>query len=242
MNNNITQPSVILVKPQLGDNIAAVARVMHNFAFSDLRLVSPRKGWDSGNSIAIAVSGAHLFTNAKIFANINDAVADLNFVYATTARIRNANKPSIEATAVNKEISSHVGKKIGIIFGPENSGLSNSDITLANKIIFISANPNFSSLNLAQAAAIVLQQFYYTNLSDESTVKNLSAKLASKQELSYFFAHLETELAKTNFLKLEDKKIIMMQNISNIFSRIENLTSNEVQALRGIISALSSKI
>lgn len=213
---------------------------MLNFSYTDLRLVSPKENWHDDEAKAIATNAAFLLDGAQVFTRLDQAVADLNILFALTARTRFMNKPLLNIKKINDFIiNNDSNEKIGLIFGPENSGLSNEDLSLANKLFQIPTNPSFSSLNLAQAVAITLFQ-----LSEESIDFNSNSKIsigATKQELTNFLIHLQSALEDTNFFQEKNKKNKMLINIENIFSRIENLTSQEVNTLRGIITELSKK-
>lgn len=228
----MTKPVVILVAPQMGENIGAAARVIKNFAINELRIVRPRDGWPNKKAETMAVGAIDVIHNAKIYDNLEQAIADLEYLYATTANARQINKDYISSRSLKDDYVA--GLKVGVMFGRENCGLTNQEITLANKIITI-ATSDFSSLNIAQAIAIVCYELF----SNHSSVGfNSQDRLATRQELSYFFAHLFAELDKANFFKIAEKKTQMRRNIMNIFTRIDKLSNNELQTLRGIIRGL----
>ncbi len=231
--------AIILVRPQLSNNIGAVARIMHNFSCSDLRLVNPRAGWHDENSNAIATGAAHLLDKATVHASLNDAVADLNLLFALTARTRYINKPLLDVKNITHALVNCENDKVGLIFGPENSGLSNEDIVMAHKLFNISTNPECSSLNLSHAVAVTLHQLYNRVISPASNSK-ISSK-ATRIELINFLDQFEHAIEQTNFIQVDNKKASMLRNIKNIFTRIEDLTSQEISTLRGIITALSNK-
>jgi len=236
LQNNI---SIILVRPQLSSNIGSIARVMLNFSCTDLRLVSPKEQWHDDKAIAIATHASDLLNQAKIYTNLEEATGDLNILFALSARTRFMNKPHLNIKEINEVLNIHSNKKIGLVFGPENSGLSNEDLALTDRIFQIPSNKDFSSLNLAQAVAITLYQLYNEKIKYLSDSKH--SETASKEELYHFFEHLEKSLEKTHFFQESNKKLNMMINIRNIFSRIENLSSQEVRTLRGIITELSKR-
>ena len=231
--------SVILVRPQLGSNIGAVARAMYNFSCTDLRLVNPRDNWHDENADAIATGASYLLDKAKVYSSLNDATADLHSLFALTVRSRYINKPLLDIKNIDSIVDSGGDSKIGLVFGPENSGLSNEDIVLAHKLISISTNPEFSSLNLAQAVAVTLHQLCTNTI--ETSISSKSSSKATRMELIHFFSHLEQAIEKTKFIQVDNKKANMLRNIKNIFTRIENLTSQEINTLRGVITALSGK-
>jgi tRNA/rRNA methyltransferase len=230
---------IILVRPQLGMNIGSIARVMLNFNYTELRLVNPRKGWLDENTIAIAAGAEDIIHNAKIYTSLAEASSDLHLTLALTARSRDLNKESLESSNLSNELKQNTENNVGLIFGPENSGLSNEDLIYAHKIVYIPTNPLFASLNISHAVAIILHEIcknspkvkFNHKISPDATIK----------EIEHFFLHLETELEKTDFLRVEEKKSTMMRNIKNIFMRIEKLSTKEISTLRGIISALASK-
>lgn len=229
------KPVIILVAPQMGENIGAAARAMKNFSIEELRIVNPRDGWPNEKAISMAVGASDIVNKAKIFANLSEAIADLEYVYATTAQTRSINKDYVIVQKLSETWPSTL--KTGVMFGRESTGLTNEEITLANKIITINTNPKFSSINLAQAVLLVCYELF-----KETPKINISntQKLATRLELEYFFDHLFKELDKSPFFKTPEKKEQMIINIRNIFARIKKLSHNEVQTLRGIITNLSS--
>lgn len=234
---HIMKPVIILVSPQMGENIGASARAMKNFGLSDLRIVSPRDGWPNEKAENMSVGAIDIIHNAKLFDNLADAIADLNFVFAATATPRDMNKDYI----LSKDIAqSNLPKgKMGIMFGRESSGLSNEEISAANQILTINTDKEFSSLNIAHSVAVIGYEFYKSEGRED--LEN-AQDLANKNELEYFFEHLFSNLENTNFFKIEEKTQLMKQNIKNIFHRIPNLSKSEIQTLRGILSGLNKKI
>jgi tRNA/rRNA methyltransferase len=232
----MSHTSIILVSPQMGENIGASARAMKNFGISDLRIVSPRDGWPNSKAEANAVGAADIVHNAKLYMTLEDAIADLEYVYATTAQTRDMNKNYITAQELQKKYQLEC--RVGILFGRENSGLQNKEIALANEILTIDTDINFSSLNIAHAVAVICYELYKApKREDLSNAQELS----TKAELQYFYDHLFNALGHNNFFKISEKQQLMKQNIINIFSRIDKLSHSEVQTLRGIISSLSGK-
>lgn len=231
---------VILARPQLSNNIGSVARSMLNFSCHNLRLISPKKDWNSDGAQAIAAGATSILDKAQIFSSVTEATADLDLLFALTTRNRFINKSFINLKEINSFIDDKKKhRKIGLLFGPENSGLSNEDIVLAHKLFFIPTNHEFSSLNLSHAVTATLYQLF-----DNITpiIPNLQSSLVAKRiELDHFFNHLQKELEQTNFFQVDNKKASMIRNIKNIFSRIDCLTSQEIRTLRGIITSLSNK-
>ena len=232
-------PVIILVGPQMGENIGATARAMKNFGLHELRIVDPRDGWPNPKADAMSVGAIDIIESAKIFDNVTDAVSDLQYVYATTAQRRDMNKNYV----MSRDIASHIDRSIktGIMFGRENWGLTNKEIGMANTILTIDTDPDFSSLNIAHAVAVICSQLYISEALPGANNNTWNPKMCTKNELEYLFTHLFDELEKANFFKVPEKREQMQENIRGTFSRIEKLSKNEVQTLRGIISAITKK-
>lgn len=228
-------PIIILVHPQLGENIGACARAMKNFGFYNLRIVEPRDGWPNEKAISASVGAKDIIENAVIYPNLEKATNDLEILFATTGVKRGMNKDYVLTKNLAAEFPFEA--KTGIMFGKENWGLSNEEVALANKIITIDTDPNFTSLNLAQAVLIVCYELFQKIERDD--LSNMQS-LATKQEFNYMLEHMFSALDKTDFFKLPDKREHMTRNIQNIFTRIDKLSHNEVQTLRGIISSLDN--
>lgn len=228
--------SIILVSPQMGENIGASARAMKNFGITDLRIVAPRDGWPNDKARANAALAVDVIDNAKIYNDLKSAVFDIECLYATSSQVRSMNKEYITTTNLGSEFNQKMS--VGIIFGRESTGLTNEEISIADKIIVIDTDPSCSSLNLSQAVLLVCYELFQGT--GRSDIENLQ-DLASKQDILYFLDHLFSELDSTYFFKTPEKRKNMVLNITNIFSRIEKLSHNEVQTLRGIVSSLSKK-
>jgi tRNA/rRNA methyltransferase len=239
-------PVVVLVEPSLPENVGMAARAMLNFGLTELRLVRCQFDWPSAKAIN-ASSGAHfVLENAQHYQNTEDAVADLQRLSATTARLRDMVKHVQSPREWSDDIRSAVNilnQRAGILFGPERVGLNNDDLALADTLVNVPTNPAFSSINLAQT---VLLLGYEWRLSGQvETPENLFRKgyggeLASQQDIIAFYRHLEDELDKSGFLRVPEKRPRMVRNIRNIFNRIK-LTDQEVRTLRGVIVALAEK-
>lgn len=228
---------IILCRPQLSKNIGSVARVMLNFGFEHLALISPKENWLDDQAIAIAAGAEKLLKQAKVYKNLSEALVDVHEVYAFSARSRHLNKENMELKEVPASIEGN--KNAALLFGPESSGLSNEDLILANKIVQIPTNPDFSSLNLAQSVAISLYEIAKSKFNNTEPVKD--SEIASIYEINLFLEQLERELLDSSFLRVVEKRSDMLKNIKNIFMRINNLSSQEVRTLRGIVTALASK-
>jgi tRNA/rRNA methyltransferase len=236
-------PAIILVEPQMGENIGAAARAMANFGLADLRLVAPRDKWPNAKARAMA-SGAHAIVDgARVFESAEAAVADLNFVYATTARGRDLPKPIIgprEAAAELRRRAS-AGEATGVLFGRERWGLTNQEIALADMIVSFPVNPKFASLNLAQAVLLVSYEWMAAGLlgplPSRTAVPELDLKPAPKQHLLGLCEHLERALEPTGYFRTADMKPTMVQNLRALLQRA-GLTKDEVDVLHGVVSAL----
>ncbi len=234
------QPSIILVKPQLGENIGTAARAMYNGGLTDLRLVKPKFGWPNENALKPSAGAIEIIKNATVYETTKDAIEDLSLVLATTARPRDMIKRVYTPRKAAEEMLSYHNSenKIGVLFGPERTGLHNDDIALSDGVITVPLNPDYTSLNLAQAVLLIAYEWFQIN--DNSEEKQLSdgGRLqAEKKELIGFFEHLESELDNSGFLRVLHKRPVMVRNIRNMFLRAD-LTSQEVRTLRGIISDL----
>jgi len=232
-------PAIILIEPQLGENIGMVARAMLNCGLTDLRLVRPRDGWPSPQAVNSATGADIVLDNVKLFNKTSDALADLNLIYATTARDRDMTKEIVTPEVAAREIRAIDSTRCGILFGGEAKGMKNEDIVLANKIVITPLNPGFTSLNLSQAVLLLAYEWY--KLADDTPDIELRMKdtrLATNEEMLMLFEHLESELDHHGFLRVKEKRPVMVQNIRNVFQRA-NMTEQEVRTFRGVIKSLS---
>ena len=236
-------PAFILVRPQLAENVGTAARAMMNCALEDMRLVDPDEDHLCSRAIAASSGAEEILYKAKVFKTIEEAVADLQKVYATTGRSRDMIKPVFTGQGMAKDILENHKKRIrcGVLFGPERTGLENDDLAYADAIVNIPLNPKHCSLNLAQA--VLLTGYEIFRLSDVTKERYLSmpnTEPANKQETEHLFSHLEEELEKAGYFKSEEKKPRMMRNLRNIFMRAD-LTSQDVRTLHGMIAELSRR-
>lgn len=236
------QPAIILVKTQLAQNIGATARAMLNFGLTDLRLVTPQEDHLSQSARSMAVGGDALLEAAQIYDTPEAAVQDLQVVFATTARPRDMTKTVTSPRLAMQEFHQLIqqGVRCGIFFGREKSGLKNHEIALCEKVIEIPVNPSFSSLNLSQAVIVLAYEWFQAHLSgglQKEKIKKGDARHASKGELISFFERLEGELDANGFLRVPEKRDVMVRNIRNMFLRT-HLTVQEVRTLHGILSSL----
>lgn len=236
-------PAIILVNPQMGENIGAVARAMMNFGLRDLRIVAPRDGWPNPAAEAMAAHGLPIIEQVKVYPTTREAIADLHYIYASTARDRRIHKPQVAPREAAEDTVHRAGEgqRIGILFGPERSGLENEDIALAHAILTIPTDEKHSSLNIAQSAVVIAYEWWLAQSSglpskaaDEMARDKSAAPLA---QVNAFFDHLEEALDKTYFFKLDEKKPAMWRNLRSTFLRAE-LSEQEVNSLRGMVSAL----
>lgn len=239
-------PAVILVHPQLGENIGMCARAMLNCAVTELRLVKPRDGWPNPAAVASASGAISLLENAKVFETTKEAVADLEFVVATTARERGIVKDIYTAEAAALEIRKRNisgTQKCGILFGPERTGLESDDVALANAILNIPLNPGFSSLNLAQA--VLLTCYSWLNCDNPFREEQITPSMgdtspATKADIENLMVHLETELDTGGFFRSPDQRPTIMRNLRNFFFR-SGLTQQDARTMHGVFSCLTGK-
>ena len=225
--NKKEKPTIILVKPQMGENIGAAARVMANFGLSDLRLINPRDGWPNPKAIEMSAHANDIVNSAKIFDSLEKASSDLNFLYATSARQRSLDKVVITSKKIILQ------DKTGFVFGGERSGLDNDDIAFCDKVISIPV-AEYKSINLAMSVGII--SYEISLLAEKQTTRQRD--LATKADMSSLFRHLETELDTRGFFQAAEKKPGMMQNIKTFLTRAA-LSKQESQTLRGIIRSLA---
>lgn len=245
-------PAVILVEPQLADNIGMVARAMANFGLDELRLVAPRDGWPNDKA-RIAASGAnYVIDDAQAYATFADSIADLNWVAATTARQRDLRKPVLTPEQTIAEIKARTlrGERCGILFGRERNGLETDEIANADAIVMIPVNSRFASLNLAQAT--LLLGYEWMRVNDEASLGRVTTyeqplqsglylnhdRPATKAELEGLFAHLEAELERLGFFNAPHKRPTVVRNIRTMLGRMQ-ATEQEVRTLRGIVATLA---
>jgi len=232
--------SFILVNPQLGENIGACARALKNFGFSNLNIISPRDGWPNTKARMTSVGAYNIIKYAKIYNNVSDAVKKFDLVFATTARKRDINKKHISIINFIKILSKHKKSNIGIMFGPEASGLSNHDLSLSNFIIQIPTSNKLTSLNLSHAVIVVCYEIYRSLNFTKFREEKILSKLASKSAIKNLIKFLEKILDDKKFFNPLEKKSSMILNINNIFGRLE-LSDKEIRILFSVFSSLSKK-
>ncbi len=245
-------PAIILMEPQLADNIGMVARAMANFGLDELRLIAPRDGWPNEKA-RIAASGAnYVIDDGQPFPTLPEAIGDLNWVAATTARQRDLRKPVLTPIEVIAEIRSRIarGERCGILFGRERNGLETDEVANADALVMIPVNSRFASLNLAQSVLILGYEWMRT--SGSATLGRVTTyetpqdpgmdlgdtRAATKQELEGFFVHIEQELDRLGFFNPPHRRQTMIRNLRTMFTRM-GATEQEVRTLRGIVVALA---
>ncbi|HZQ12470.1 MAG TPA: TrmJ/YjtD family RNA methyltransferase [Pseudolabrys sp.] len=233
-------PIVVLVEPQLGENIGAAARAMANFGLPRLRLVRPVQGWPNDRARVMASGADRVLEAASLHDTLADAIADCSFVLATTARAHDQAKPVLAADAAAAAMAPRVGagETVAILFGRERTGLENHEVALADGIVTLPVNPAFASLNLAQAVAIVGYEWFKTQSGGAPPfVMPEKSPPVSKQQFEAFFADLERELEKVEFYRPEEKRGTMSINLRNIFTRMQP-TQQDIRTLHGVIQSL----
>ncbi len=235
-------PAIVLVRPQLGVNIGAAARAMLNFGLTRMRLVAPRDGWPNEEARAMASRADAVLDAAELYPETDAAIGDLHRVFAASARGRDMLKPVMTPRRAAAEARQAIaaGQRVGFLFGPERAGLDNADMVRADAVVAIPANPDFASVNLAQAVLLIAYEWFLAG--DErpgfEPVYGRS-RPASKAELDHFLRHFEEELDQSgHFDTVADKRPAMIQNLRNMWQRAD-LTEQDLRSLHGIIRALS---
>jgi tRNA/rRNA methyltransferase len=234
-------PIIILVEPQLGDNVGAAARAMANFGLSELRLVRPRDGWPNPRAWVAASGADRILDEARLFDSVTAAIGDCSHVLATTARAHDQAKPVIAPDAAARAIAQRIaaGERVGVLFGRERYGLENAEVSLADCIVTLPVNPAFASLNLAQAVVVIAYEWF--KLASGGALPFAmpqKSQAAPREQLMAFFAMLERELDRVEFLRPPEKCETMLINLRNIFHRMEP-TQQDIQTLHGAILAIA---
>ena len=236
----MTSPAIILIEPQMGENIGAAARAMLNCGLTDLRIVNPRDGWPNERADAMSSGALEKMPPVQVFTSTEAAVADLQFVYATTARPRDMIKPVFTARGAADDIKARTGQKTGYLFGPERAGLSNDDVALAHAIVTIPMNPDFSSLNLGQGVLLCAYEWFQAMDDTPALVHPDAEEIAPHGELNELFDRLERELAEGGFFRTQELRPNVMRNLKNMLVRM-NMTSQEARTFHGIITTLTGR-
>ena len=230
--------SFILHKPQLSENIGACARAIKNFNFKKLVIVNPKPIFPNDKILATSVGAKNIIKQSKIYQNIEKAIENVDIVIATSARLRNKNIKHINLEGLKKI---NFKKKIGFLFGSEASGLSNNEITYANYTLLIPTNPQFKSLNLSHSLIIIAQVVSsILELKTKSFIRSKKVKIASKKEIKSMINLCLKNLEDINFFKPKEKKPTMLQNLKNIFYKME-LSDKETRILSSVFASLGKK-
>lgn len=230
----MNQPIIVLVQTQMGENIGMCARAMLNCGLEKLRLVAPRDGWPNERAVATSADADRVIEGAEVFASVEDAVADCTRVYATTARNRAQQLPAVGVTEAVGEIRLSDGQ-CAILFGPEASGLDRESLSFADRLLDFPVNPEFSSLNLAQAVLLFGWEWWRGS----SVVERQPEDAATKGELGSFLGRLETELEKGRFFPSEEMRPETVRNLRALFNRAAP-TDRELRMLHGVVTALGA--
>ena len=228
----------ILVKPQLGENIGACARSMKNFGFRKLNVVSPKFSFPNHKAKTTSVGAYDIINQAKVFNKTEDAIDDFDVVISLSARRRDINKKHITLDDFFKILHSNKEKKIGLIFGPEASGLSNYDLSFSNYILQIPTSTNFKSINLSHSVTIICFEIFKFLNKKSIKKKGKNTKISSKSKITSITKHLINLLDTKDFFAPKEKRQSMILNINNLFYRLEP-NDKELRILASIISALS---
>ncbi|MFK5997404.1 MAG: RNA methyltransferase [Rhodobacterales bacterium] len=237
------QPSIILVKPQMGENIGAAARAMYNFGLEWMRIVDPRDGWPNQKAVTMASGAARVLDQVRLTETVSQACDDLHYVFATTARTRDLTKPVMtpERAMAHARALIGEGKKVGIMFGPERAGLANPDVVRANALISVPVNPAFASLNLAQCVLLLAYEWrrQETDVPPEAMAL-AGTEFATGIEIEKLSEKLSERLDERGFFWPDDKAESMRLNLRNLFSRMA-LTGADVRILHGVFRSLVKK-
>ncbi|MBA4008204.1 MAG: rRNA methyltransferase [Erythrobacter sp.] len=240
---DLNKPVIVLVRPQLGENIGKAARAMLNFGLTEMRLVTPRDGWPNPSAGPAAAGADIVLEQAKVYATTAEAVADCAHVHATTVRKRGVTKPVIGADEAGRQVHTLPGRH-AIIFGPERSGLETEDVALARNILTVPVNPEFGSLNLAQAVILVAYEWARTGReiagAGEALVQpTLEDTLppAPQEELEGMIAHFEKLLETRNYFFPHSRAEATRRTLRGLLTK-PGWNHLEVRTLRGILSSL----
>ncbi len=237
-------PVFILVRPQMGENVGAAARAMLNFSLERMRIVDPRDGWPNPKAVAMASGAGRVLDGAGVFGSVQAAVADCDYVFATTARGRELTKPIFtpeRAMMMARELGA-AGKRVGVLFGPERAGLENEDVVLAQGIVTVPVNPEFFSLNLAQC--VLLMGYEWGRLGSVVPPEVMAlgrTEFASGEEVARLGDHFEERLEAAGFFYPQGKAAGMKLNLRNMWSRL-GLTRAEVQTFHGMLRQIAYRL
>jgi tRNA/rRNA methyltransferase len=234
------KPVVILCRPQIGDNAGAVARAMLNFGLTELRMVKPEFGWPNAKAVAASAGAAEVLNGARIYEAVEGALADIQHLFATTARPRELNKPILTPAAASERARALCadGRRVALMFGAERTGLTNDELMLAEALVTIPTNPRFSSLNLAQAVLVLAYEHYLRHDATLAVRTPQAPPPASRAELKGLIDHLVGELDAVDYFRTADRRASLTGAIAQLMER-RALTTSEVDLLRGIVKDLA---
>ena len=228
----------ILIKPQLGENIGASARSLKNFGFKNLIITNPKHGWPNIKAKATSVGAFDILNKTKVFDNTNSAIQNFDIIFSFSARKRDINKKHISLSKFLNITRKFKQKKIGLMFGPEASGLSNLDLSYANYVVQIPSSPKFKSMNLSHSVSLVCYEMFKLNNFKLSKQLLFRKNIGQKGKLSKIIKLLVTNLEQKNFFKPPEKRSSMIKNINNLFYRMEP-DDKELRILGSLIGSLS---
>jgi len=231
------QPTVVLIAPQMGENIGSAARAMWNFGLERMRLVTPRDGWPNPAAVATASGASRVLDHVRVFDSTAEALGEMDYVFATTARSRDLTKPVMtpERAMEHARAMTESGKHVGIMFGPERAGLENVDIAQANALISVPVNPGFASLNLAQCVLLVAYEWRRQTGEDAPEVVEMAGtEFATQVEVEKLFDHFTQRLDVAGFFYPEHKADSMRLNLRNMLSRLP-MTQADIQTFHGML-------
>ncbi|MFN4158703.1 MAG: RNA methyltransferase [Gemmobacter sp.] len=237
-------PVFVLVRPQMGENIGAAARAMLNFGLTQMRVVAPRDGWPNPKAVAMASGAGRLLDQAGLFVDVPGAIADCDYVFATTARPRELVKPVMtpERAMAHARALSAAGRRVGVLFGPERTGLETDEVIPANAIVTVPVNPDFPSLNLAQCALLMGYEWLRQEAGQPAEVLHMAGgDLASRDEVARLADHFEERLEVAGFFFPPEKTPHMKGNLRNMWARL-GLTRAEVQTFHGMLRQIAFKL
>ena len=235
-----TGPLIVLVDPQMGENIGAAARAMLNCGLDGLRIVNPRDGWPNERADAMSAGALEIMPPVGVYDSTAAAIADCHYVVATTARARGMVKPILTPRAAGAELAKRQaeGQRTAILFGAERSGLTNDDTALAHAVVTIPLNPSFSSLNLGQAVLLLAYEWsLHQSVAPDRHMPTGDSLPASHDKLAELCDRLESEMDSHGFFRSPDQRPAIMRNLRNMLGRAD-MTEQEVRTFHGIISAL----
>jgi tRNA/rRNA methyltransferase len=239
-------PAIVLVEPQMAENIGMVARAMANFGLADLRLVAPRDGWPNEKARATASRADHVIDGARVFASVREAVADLTWLVATTARPRDSVKPvrGPKSASAGLRVRIGAGQPAGILFGRERFGLSNEEVGLADEIVTFPVNPAFASLNIAQAVLLMSYEWMQSDVSEGEEAPRFAppkAEPALKGDLHRLLDHTEALLDRLGYFRPPERRVALSEKLRTTLTKA-NFSRMEVHALHGVLRHVEARL